>query len=98
MFNKTTPVLVHLNDDFSQDIILKKNDVNFSIRIKETIENDDNLEKYVWFIHVELPKRNKWKLCAYGRKTFDLIIDCQNDALSFLQSLKYDYYKFVKDL
>jgi hypothetical protein len=98
MFSKRTPVLIHLNDDFSEDINFKKNDVNFSIRIKETIENDNDTEKYVWFIHVFLPKRNKWKLCAYGRKTFNLINDCQNDALNFLQSLKYDYYKFVKDL
>ena len=97
MFKKNIPILVDLEDYGVNDIKITKNMVNFSINIKETIEND-KVGKFVWFLHVELPKSKKCKLCAYGVKKFNGFTDCQNDALNFLQSLKYEYFKYVKEL
>ena len=97
MFKKNNPIFVDLGDNSLNDIKITKNTVNFSIKIKETIEND-KVGKFVWFLYVELPKSKKWKLCAYGVKKFNGYTDCQNDAFNFFQSLKYEYFKSVKDL
>lgn len=57
MFEKNKIICIDLDSpDYISGISIKKNDVNFSIKIKETLEKD-GVGKFVWFLHVELPKK-----------------------------------------
>ena len=68
MFERNKIICIDLDSpDCISGISVRKNDVNFSIKIKETLEKD-GVGKFVWFLHVELPKKKEYKLLAYNTK------------------------------
>jgi hypothetical protein len=88
---------VHTIFDNDHTIKVSKNGLDFSIIIKETVE-PDNVDMFVWFLHVKLPKANKYILCAYGTKKFLGWTVAQEEAFMFLSRLEYDFYKRIKEL
>jgi hypothetical protein len=97
MFERNKIICIDLDSpDCISGISVKKNDVNFSIKIKETLEKD-GVGKFVWFLHVELPKKKEYKLLAYNTKPQNGYTKCQEEALVFLNNLKSDFYKMLKE-
>ena len=97
MFERNKIICIDLDSpECISNISVKKNGVNFSIKIKETLEKD-GVGKFVWFLHVELPKKKEYKLLAYGTKPQNGYTKCQEEALVFLNNLKSDFYKIIKE-
>ena len=97
MFEKNKIICIDLDSpECISGISVKKNDVNFSIKIKESLEKD-GVGKFVWFLHVELPKKKEYRLLAYGTKPQNGYTKCQKEALMFLNNLKYDFFKMLKE-
>jgi hypothetical protein len=97
MFEKNKIICIDLDSpDCISGISVKKNNVNFSIKIKETLEKD-GVGKFVWFLHVELPKKKEYKLLAYNTKPQNGFTKCQEEALIFLNNLNSDFYKMLKE-
>lgn len=56
MFERNKIICIDLDSpDYISSISITKDDVKFSIKIKETLEKAID-GKFVWFLHVELPK------------------------------------------
>lgn len=97
MFERNKVILIDLDiPNYISRIYVKKRDVNFSIKIKETLEKD-GVGKFVWFLHVELPKKKEYKLLAYNTKPQNGYTKCQEEALVFLNNLNSDFYKMLKE-
>ena len=97
MFERNKIICIDLDSpDYISSISITKNDVKFSIKIKETLEKAID-GKFVWFLHVELPKRREYKLLAYNTKPQNSYTKCQEEAFTFLNSLKSDFYKMIKE-
>ena len=97
MFERNKPICIDLEcPECIPSISVRKNDVNFSIKIKETLEKD-GVGKFVWFLHVELPKKKEYRLLAYGIKPQNGYTKCQEEALVFLNNLRSDFYKILKE-
>jgi hypothetical protein len=99
MFERNKIICIDLDSpvpSYVPNIFVKKNDVNFSIKIKETVEKN-GIGKFVWFLHVELPKRKEYKLLAYNTKPQNGFTKCQEEALIFLNNLNSDFYKMLKE-
>lgn len=96
---KNDVIEVHMNEPINHNIKVTKNDINFNIVLKETREvKEYEPDNFVWFLHVELPKSKKYRLCAYGIKKFHGYTVCQEDAFIYLNNLSYEFYKMIKDL
>jgi hypothetical protein len=98
MFERNKIICIDLDShvpDYVPGISVTKNNVNFSIKIKETLEKD-GVGKFVWFLHVELPKKKEYRLLAYNTKPQIGYTKCQEEALMFLNNLKYDFFKTLK--
>ena len=97
MFERNKIICIDLDSlDYISSISITKDDVKFSIKIKETLEKAF-VGKFVWFLHVELPKRKEYKLLAYNTKPQNSYTKCQEDAFTFLNSLNSDFYKMIKE-
>ena len=97
MFERNKIIYIDLDSpDYISSISITKDDVRFSIKIKETLEKAID-EKFVWFLYVELPKRKEYKLLAYNTKPQNNYTKCQEEAFTFLNSLNSDFYKMIKD-
>ena len=69
MFERNKIIYIDLDSpDYISSISITKDDVRFSIKIKETLEKTID-GKFVWFLYVELPKQKKYKLLAYNTKS-----------------------------
>ena len=97
MFERNKIICIDLDSpDYISSISITKDDVRFSIKIKETLEKTID-GKFVWFLYVELPKRKEYKLLAYNTKSQNNYTKCQEEAFTFLNSLNSDFYKMIKD-
>ena len=97
MFERNKIIYIDLDSpDYISSISITKDDVRFSIKIKETLEKAID-GKFVWFLYVELPKRKEYKLLAYNTKSQNNYTKCQEEAFTFLNSLNSDFYKMIKD-
>ena len=97
MFERNKIIYIDLDSpDYISSISITKDDVRFSIKIKETLEKAID-GKFVWFLYVELPKRKEYKLLAYNTKPQNNYTKCQEEAFTFLNSLNSDFYKMIKD-
>ena len=97
MFERNKIICIDLDSpECISGISVKKNDVNFSIKIKETLEKD-GVGKFVWFLHVELPEKKEYKLLAYNTKPQNGFSKCYEEALIFLNNLTFDFYKMLKE-
>ena len=97
MFERNKIICIDLDcPERISGVSVKKNGVNFSIKIKETLEKD-GVGKFVWFLHVELPKKKEYKLLAYNTKPQNGFTKCQEEALIFLNNLNSDFYKMFKE-
>ena len=97
MFERNKIICIDLDSpDYISNISITKNDVRFSIKIKETLEKTFD-GKFVWFLNVELPKRKEYKLLAYNTKPQNDFTKCQEEAFIFLNSLNSDFYKMIKE-
>ena len=97
MFERNKIICIDLDSpDYISSISITKDDVRFSIKIKETLEKTID-GKFVWFLYVELPKRKEYKLLAYNTKSQNNYTKCQEEAFTFLNSLNSDFYKIIKD-
>lgn len=97
MFERNKLICIDLDcPECIPSISVRKKEVNFSIKIKETLEKD-GVGKFVWFLHVELPNKKEYRLLAYNTKPQNGYTKCQEEALVFLNSLKSDFYKLIKE-
>ena len=97
MFERNKIICIDLDSpDYISSISITKDDVRFSIKIKETLEKAIN-GKFVWFLYIELPKRKEYKLLAYNTKPQNNYTKCQEEAFTFLNSLNSDFYNMIKD-
>ena len=97
MFERNKIIYIDLDSpDYISSISITKDDVRFSIKIKETLEKAID-GKFVWFLYVELPKRKEYKLLAYNTKPQNNYTKCQEEAFTFLNSLNSNFYKMIKD-
>ena len=97
MFNIKKPIFIDVFDSHLDtfNISIKKNDVNFSIRIKEVIK-DGVLSSYVWFIHVECPKTKIYKVCTFSTKQYECPRHAQEDALICLNNFNNEFFNYIK--
>jgi hypothetical protein len=99
MFKKNDIIEVHMNESIDFNIKVKKNDINFNIILKESCSRTkDEPERFVWFVHVELPRTKQYRLCAYGTKKFFDYTQCQEEAFIYLNNLPNAFFQTIKDL
>ena len=90
---KENYIEVKYNDSFDvEDIKIKKNNLDFNITIKATIEHkmiygDIFPTRFVWFVYVYNEKIRRYRLLAFSSIKYDKLEKCKEDALKYFNEV-----------